>query len=216
MNSECPLCGSEDHSLYASDQEREYRHCPVCKLIFVPKNFHLNEEKEKAHYQTHENDSADQGYRRHLDKMVGPLCEMLPKASQGLDFGSGPGPTLSLMMIERGHQCENYDPYFYPCEENLERSYDYISLTEVIEHLSSPREVLENLLLKISKNGLLGVMTQPHTVNKSATDFLKWYYKKDPTHITFFCLESFTWIALKYDLELSQPRPDIFIFRKNH
>jgi len=49
--------------------------------------------------------SADPRYRRFLARLAEPLIAHLPKGARGLDFGCGPGPTLSLMLREAGFAC---------------------------------------------------------------------------------------------------------------
>ena len=95
----CPLCQSKNHSLFHKDQNREYFRCSVCSYVFVPNQFHLSESEEKLRYDTHNNDPQDSRYRQFLSQLIEPLQELIPDQSIGLDFGSGPGPTLSLMLI---------------------------------------------------------------------------------------------------------------------
>ena len=42
-------------------------------------------------------------YRKFLSRMFKPMMERIEPDSYGLDFGSGPGPTLNLMFEEEGH-----------------------------------------------------------------------------------------------------------------
>ncbi|MGB2360319.1 MAG: methyltransferase, partial [Porticoccaceae bacterium] len=58
---------------------------------------------EKAIYDQHQNSPDDLQYRRFLSRLTEPLLERLGPCSRGLDFGCGPGPTLSVMMAEQGH-----------------------------------------------------------------------------------------------------------------
>jgi len=108
----CPLCQSKNHSLIHKDSHREYLSCSDCRFVFVPKSFHLSETDEKLRYDTHNNDPSDNRYRHFLSQLANPLLQLIPEKSYGLDFGSGPGPTLSLMLEEKGHHVDLYDKFY--------------------------------------------------------------------------------------------------------
>lgn len=79
------------------------------------------------------------GYRRFLARLANPLVERIGAAPlSGLDFGSGLGPTLSVMLTELGYNMAIYDPYFAPNREALEQQYDFVTCTEAIEHFYLP------------------------------------------------------------------------------
>ena len=108
---QCPLCF---HTVepYIKDRLRSYLHCPRCDLVSVSPECHLDETAEKSYYDLHENDPADQGYRRFLGRLSGPLLGRLSRGMRGLDYGCGPGPTLSIMLEEAGMLMDDYDPYY--------------------------------------------------------------------------------------------------------
>ena len=45
-------------------------------------------------------------------------------------------------------------------------------------------------------------------------DFAKWYYKNDPTHVAFFCEETFDFIAKEFGFEIVDKLKNIVILRK--
>lgn len=207
----CPLCSCKKSSLYCQDKTGKYRLCSNCDLVYVLEEEHLDEKSEKARYDLHTNSSDDEGYRKYLSKISNPVIERIKKDACGLDFGSGPGPTLSLLFEEAGHKMKIYDHFYAKDEEVLKLSYDFITSTEVVEHLYKPSEVLERLWNMLNVNGLLCLLTQPYVVQE---DFSKWYYKKDPTHVCFFSLETMNWLSKKWKAELEVVSKDIFIFKK--
>lgn len=129
----------------------------------------------------------------------------------GLDFGSGPGPTLSLMFAEAGYKCANYDPYFAPDDKLLAQTYNFIVSSEVFEHLSQPALELDQLVSLLKPKGLLGIMTQRPT---SQAAFQNWHYLADPTHITFYSTETFTWLAQQWRLEVIHVAKSVVILQK--
>ena len=208
----CPLCQSQNTSLYHEDKKRPYLRCAVCDLIFVPSSYHLNAEQEKAVYDQHENNPDDQGYRKFLSRAWHPLRDRLKDGDTGLDFGSGPGPTLSLMAQEDGFPCAIYDLYFANQPEVLrEQHYDFITSTEVIEHIAAPDKVLNQLFSMLKAKGLLCLMTKRHHPDD---DFSRWHYILDPTHITFFSEHTFQWIAHEYKCQLYIVDKDVVILKK--
>jgi len=183
----------------------------VCSLVYVLEDKHLDEISEKARYDLHTNSSDDAGYRKYLSKVSNPVLQRISKEAQGLDFGSGPGPTLSLLFEEAGHIMNIYDHFYAKDETVLNQSYDFITSTEVIEHLYKPSEVLDKLWDMLNRNGLLCVLTQPYV---EEAKFSQWYYKNDPTHVCFFCLDTMRWLEKKWQAELEIISKDIFIFKK--
>jgi hypothetical protein len=295
----CPLCDSDRVALFHQDKQRKYFHCAEqCRLIFVDPAVILSPEAEKKRYEQHVNSPTDAGYRSFLQKLAHPLNAMLLPRSIGLDFGCGPGPTLSLILEELGdHQVALYDPYFYPdCEKRTNineqnaiptkntnsnaidtepnpmpmmtnlifvpnasiasaietttdatctspdsesspsfsilrpRMYDFVTCTEAIEHFTHPMKEW-TLLLSLLKpaidgneekgivgeersksGGLLGIMTK--LASHDEKTFSNWWYKRDPTHVSFFSRETFAWLADRDALELTIIGDDVIILQK--
>ncbi len=209
-SSSCPLCGA--HSAEYFRDRRSYLQCQTCSLVHVPPRWHLDAEQEHAEYELHQNDPDDPGYRRFLSRLATPLSERLPRGSDGLDFGCGPGPALAAMLEERGHSVALYDLFYHPDASALERCYDFITATEVVEHLARPREELERLWQLLKPGGWLGIMTK-RVRDREA--FACWHYKNDPTHIAFFSKATFEWLAANWGAELQLIDADVALLRKS-
>lgn len=213
----CILCHSseirhfyEDTSeTYASD----YWQCQNCQLIFAPPKDRPDAEEERARYDTHENDPKDEGYRNFLSQLFDPLNKLLEPKSYGLDFGSGPGPTLSLMFEEVGHEMRIYDPFYADDESVFEEIYDFITTTEVVEHLFHPAEELDQLWNCLRPGGYLGIMTKLAMDDKKT--FANWHYRLDETHVTFYTRETFEWLANEWNASISFHGDRVIIFQKN-
>jgi 2-polyprenyl-3-methyl-5-hydroxy-6-metoxy-1,4-benzoquinol methylase len=160
--------------------------------VFVPEQYFLSANDEKAFYDTHENNPDDPGYRRFLERLVSPLKRKLHPGSRGLDFGSGPGPTLSVMLEELGFPVNNYDIYYANDPAVLQEHYDFIVSTETIEHLHHPGSELQRLWSLLKPGGHFAVMTQ---FVQDKNHFANWRYKRDPTHVSFFSKQAFQWLA---------------------
>lgn len=206
----CPLCLAPNADFFHEDRLRIYFRCSVCGLVSVPPAQHPAPEDEKAQYDLHENDPADEGYRRFLGKLCAPMCARIAPDAEGLDFGCGPGPALARMFRESGRSCALYDPFYFPDRQALARQYDFISCTEAAEHFSSPHREFGSLFSLLKPGGLLGIMTQPFL---EARTFACWHYKADPTHIMFYAPETFDWLAARYGCTLENPERSVFLLR---
>lgn len=206
----CPLCRSLKTTLFYQDK-RDYYQCSECLMVFVTEHQFLSLAAEKAMYDRHNNSPDDPYYRTFLGRLFKPVAERLAPQSLGLDFGSGPGPTLSLMFEEVGHNMMLYDKFYAPDEQVFMQTYDFITSSEVVEHLSQPREELERLWSSLKPNGILGIMTK-RILNYDA--FTQWHYKNDPTHICFFSINSFQWLAQHWDATLIVIGNDVVLLIK--
>ncbi|MFY9256696.1 MAG: class I SAM-dependent methyltransferase [Fuerstiella sp.] len=177
----------------------------------MPATLHLSPSQEKTHYDFHQNSPDDAGYRRFLGRLFEPLNAKLQPASNGLDFGCGPGPTLSVMFQEAGHAMAVYDPYYSTDTAPLQATYDFVTCTEVVEHFRNPRRDLDLLWSQVKPGGMLGIMTK---LVIDASSFANWHYKNDPTHISFFSRETFQWLAKAWCAELEFVGADVMLFCK--
>ncbi|MEX2467988.1 MAG: class I SAM-dependent methyltransferase [Gemmatimonadota bacterium] len=207
----CPLCGSAGAPLFAEAGGRAYHRCELCGLVFLHPSFRLDPRDERARYETHENDPADPRYRAFLDRLAEPLVERLPPGGEGLDYGSGPGPTLSVMLEERGFTMTVYDPFFAPDAQVLGRRYDFVTCTETAEHFFEPGLEFERFDGLLRPGGWLGVMTGLLTPDIVFED---WWYVRDPTHVCFYTPETLGWIAERHGWRLVIPRPNVALFEK--
>ncbi len=208
----CPLCLNKSIDFYYQDTNRAYWTCQNCYLIFVKPEHYLTETQEKKVYDLHQNNPMDLGYRNFLNKLITPLTKKLTQQMLGLDFGSGPGPTISVMLKEQGIRVENYDIFYNNKPELLQYTYDFITSTEVIEHLFHPNDVLTKLTAMIKPKGLLGIMTK-RVIDKE--QFINWHYKNDPTHVCFYSDETFEYIAKKWGYDLEFVDSDAVILTKH-
>ena len=208
----CPLCASSDIRNFFQDKQRSYLRCDNCKLTFVPKKYFLSEAAEKAEYDLHLNSPTDQGYRKFLSRLLIPLQKLLPPTTHGLDFGSGPGPTLSVMFEELGYKMTIYDKFYAHRPECLTQHYDFITATEVFEHLQQPHNTINQLWQALKPNGYLGIMTK---LVRDHAAFTNWHYKNDLTHVIFFSQKTFSWLAAQWHAEVTFIDNDVIIIKRN-
>ncbi len=191
------------------DNTCDYYLCSNCHLIFVPPEQRLSADEERSRYEQHENDPDDPRYRKFLSRIFKPLVKKLPDNSFGLDFGSGPGPTLHLMFEEAGHTMRIYDPFYANEPSVFDETYDFITTTETAEHLYDPLKELDRLWSCLKPGGFLGIMTRRWTTIEA---FKNWHYKNDDTHVIFFHVDTFRWLAKRWEAELEIYKRDVVIF----
>lgn len=219
----CPLCFGQSVELFLSKRQpwgmREFLICNTCSCIFVPAEHWVSEEVEKHEYDQHDNNTfADEGYRRFLSR----TAEQVPNCGRGLDFGCGEGSVLAQMLVNSEREILCYDKFYSSqnfenvrvvrnLDELQEGSLDFVTATEVFEHLHEPRREITRLLRLLKPGGSLIVQTKRHV--RDLSRFRDWHYIRDPTHVFFYHQETFEWIRdiLAGGGEISMPHKDVAV-----
>ncbi len=200
---DCPLCQSQSR-FFLAGENREYWRCPVCRLIFVPPEFFIPKEEEIQHYLKHENSLESEGYVQMFQEKIHIIKNVCKEAQTVLDYGCGYQPVLKTLLTREGYTATGYDPNFFP-EITANSIFDIIVSTETFEHFREPGKELLQLLSHLAPTGYLAIMTRlvpdddPLLPSQS---FGNWYYKRDPTHISFYDKDTISWIARHHGLEL--------------
>lgn len=208
----CPLCRGTSITPYHCDRARDYLNCQTCDLIFVPPDQHVSETDEKAYYDLHDNQPDGRGYRRFLGRLFAPMNEHLAPNAGGIDVGCGPGPALARMFEEAGHPVALYDPYYAPDQSVLSARYDFVTLSEVVEHMAEPGRELDRLWRILKPDGWLGIMTKRV---RGYEAFRTWHYITDPTHISYFSETTFEWLAERWSATMVIVGNDVVLMQKN-
>lgn len=206
----CPLCDARQGKLFFKDRIREYWRCGICELVFVLPKFYLDAAAEKREYDLHEN-SDSEGYRRFLGRVFQPLLLRIKPESIGFDFGCGPEPVLAKVLGEHGHKVSLYDVFYFRDESVFDSLYDFITATEVFEHLHKPYDEFSRLWRVLTVGGSLAIMTK---LVVDAEAFSRWHYKNDLTHVCFFSRQTFEWLAVKFSAKLEFDGKDVVFFTK--
>ena len=212
--SQCPLCKA-DTTLFLHQRQRDYRQCPNCSLIFVPPRFFLPSEEEKKRYLEHENSLENAGYVKMFQEKIDILKTVCPRVRKVLDYGCGYEPVLTTLLSREGYAVDGYDLIFFPqCQ--LEPVYDLIVSIETFEHFKKPGIEIDKLVSLLKSTGYLAVMTHFYSKDDSPSreQFQSWYYQRDPTHIAFYSLKTFAWIAKDKGLKIIYNNEKNFIILK--
>lgn len=210
----CKICNNETIDIVDNKTKKIYHKCLECEYIFLDEFFYVDEVREKKHYDKHHNSFESLGYVKMfedlIEEFVAPLKENIKSA---LDFGCGEGEVLPILLERNNIVCDRYDLFYFPQKVYLGKEYDIILSTEVFEHLKNPLEIFKELLSYVKKDGYLLLMSTFHPSNDEK--FLKWWYIRDITHIGFFNLKTFEYIADALDVKIVKHNlKNIIIFQK--
>lgn len=204
----CPLCAAPDATSFFRDA-REYLRCETCALLFVHPAHLPDARAEAERYRLHHNDPRDPGYLKHLRQLADPLSARLRPGARGLDVGSGPTPALADILQSRGFPTVSCDPLFHADEALLRGSYDFVTCSEVMEHVHRPAELLDTIASLLRPAGVLGVMTR----FADGVAFDTWWYRRDLTHVCFYSVKTIEWIAASRGWRLELPAPHVALFQ---
>ena len=141
-------------------------------------------------YLEHENSLENEGYVRMFQEKIDILKAYEIKSA--LDYGCGYKPVLKTLLERQGIKAEGYDPNFFP-DTSPGKLYDLVISTETFEHFRNPSEEISRIAENLVPGGILAIMTRFYPAENK--NFADWYYKRDPTHIIFYCPHTFQWIA---------------------
>lgn len=208
----CPLCLQSEIESSFTNFNRTFYECGICHLIFVDPSHFLDRESEKRRYETHQNDVLDPGYQKFVTPLFESIKIKVKPEKRGLDFGAGTGPVLTKLLRDSGYEVELYDPFFHPNRSALEKTYDFVFASEVVEHFYYPRKDFSLLGSLLLPAGFLFLMT---LIMTEETPRESWFYLKDPTHVCTYSIKTFEWMKNHYGfskLEVLEPR--VVIFKK--
>jgi len=173
--------------------DKIYHHCEQCDFVFIDSSHLISEEEERKRYLEHNNTMENTGYvNMFLTFITNALQPHYSEAKKILDYGCGPNPVFAQIMRNQGKDVAVYDPFFSPSNAYLRKRYDIITLTEVLEHIQHPLLTLQPLITRLSRDGLLAIMTRIHP---GVDAFEKWWYRMDNTHISFYSLKTAQFLA---------------------
>lgn len=207
MTRSCPLCKTNQVPLWIEVHGQTYYQCSHCQLIFLDPSQLPTPAQEKKKYDEHQNSPADLGYRQFLSPAMKAVLDLpMPKDAVGLDYGCGPGPTLSKMLEEHGYRVHDYDPLYQNNTALLAQFYDFVTCTEVVEHFHDVAQELDNLFALVAPGGVCVIMTlffdDPNAFKDS-------HYHRDPTHVAFFSRPVFQWWADTHHVQVDFPSENI-------
>lgn len=144
-----------------------------------------------------------------LKRLTDPLLQTVPAGSHGLDYGCGPDAALAHILTGLGRPCGAYDPSFFPDEDVLGRTYDFVVSAEALDHTADPAATFALLGRLVVPRGIIGILTRFH----DGVPFRNWWYRREPVRVCFYAESTMRWIAWQNDWQVRFPAPGIALFR---
>jgi len=196
----CKICDCTTKLWEDTQLQKRYFYCPNCQSIHLDSVYYLTLEKEHSLYNNHQNSLENEGYVKMFEDFLDFFWNDLTCKEKALDFGSGPTPVLSQLLTKRGVHVDYYDKFYQPVKCFEHKTYDFITSTEVFEHLDNPNETLKLLAQHLNPNGMIAIMTLFHSDDEA--HFLTWWYRRDPTHIIFYTPKTLEILAQQCGLKV--------------
>jgi SAM-dependent methyltransferase len=199
----CSLCNNTNTEQKTDKQGKIYNICTYCGLIQLDKKYLLSKESEKKRYLLHENSKKNKAYVSYLKNIIeNSIAPFLKTGIRLLDFGCGPEMTWADLLKQKGYHVSTFDPYFDNNNKWRNKTFDAITAIEVFEHLISPGKELSDLSKCLKTGNFLIIRTMLH--NNDWNNFLKWWYKTDSTHVSFYSETTINFICMTWNYKLIQ------------
>lgn len=206
-NIACKVCGARaDHfftadfhknakmhyGLYCIDAKSagrnvDYYRCVSCGFLFTPFFDDWTQEmfEQRVYNKDYPRLDGDYAGQRSASMANTLLLGLIkPTARTYLDYGSGHG-ICSLLLKKHGVVvADEYDPFTWP--KMPDKRYDVVTCQEVMEHVSSPRQAVQDLLKLREEDGIILATTNlvPDDIEKQKSDW--WYCCPRVSHISFY------------------------------
>lgn len=200
QETKCVICGSDTKVIYDPQIIVDYDVCEHCGFIYKQKKHHLPHVEEEKRYLRHENTFENKAYVNMFQDMIEEFIEYLYIKRKVLDFGSGPVPVLKKLLQDKKYDVYDYDFFYNRNEEYKDNKYQLIVSTEVVEHFSDPIKEFKHLVDLLEDGGYLLITTYFRKMNKD--QFLVWWYRRDITHVSFYNMKTFEYLAKEFNLEI--------------
>lgn len=202
---QCILCGcgeTKAAEVAVNKIRKTFFRCTKCDFCFLDRTQLLDFSQEKARYLLHQNSSDNSGYVNWLGKIADSALQVIDlKGKNVLDYGCGHTPVLpEILRRKEPHigKINCYDLYFFPQLDFTEK-YACIFSVEVFEHFRDVYNEVSRVFSLLEPGGYIVISTGLlHDEEK----FASWWYVQDTTHISFYSLQTFKWLAETFSLKI--------------
>ena len=177
-------------------------------VIKDPKGY-VSLEDEKERYDEHHNDLSDPNYYAYQTKILELFVRPNLKKGSVLEFGCGQERVFEKLLLD--YKVSSYDLFYHPNEVIFEQRFDHIVTIETVEHFKHPFDEFSRFHRLLNDQGHLIVMTQ---FKPSFDLFDDWWYIRDKTHICFYDLNVFDYLAKAIGFEIVYTNHKNFIVLK--
>lgn len=175
----------------------------------------LEEKHYRGQWQT-----TDPGFWKSQVDVLLQLMQNYHSPKRILDFGAGSGE-MTRELRQRGYDTTPLEPMLhgYLREQNYSAKFDTVIAVEVIEHLKDPWQDIREIEKILTQAGIVifsTLLTNAFIDRPDAEEqFKNWWYKDDPTHISFFCNQALAKMADigNYAIDIYQDK--VFVLKNN-
>ena len=231
---ECPVCQNSGFKSLFALNSADVVECTACHLLYVPTPMPEVTSIYKASYfkgdqNVHGYGNYEAEYESHYKTFEGRIREtekLLGTKGRILDVGCALGH-FGKVAKDRGWDVFVTDVSDFAVQKSVieynlkgfvspddklpvkKNQFDAISLFDVIEHVSQPLELLQNLKTCLRPDGILH-LTTPNQKSLSARLMGRhWYHFKPEEHLIYFSPETIKTALEKSGYEVLQMRPMI-------
>jgi len=204
----CTICRSKTKRFYDEETKCFYEKCTNCD--FTMKDVSFDHKEDLFRYKQHNNVIEDDRYVDYFLRIKERIEKHIKLEGLLLDYGAGENAVFAQILNEKGIDTKTYDLFFPHSEDYDQFDYDIIIMIEVAEHFVNPLEDLGNAIRLLETGGFLVIHT--YTIEEP---FTSWWYRRDPTHRSFYTIKTMDEIANYFSLEKLHFDDKLFIFRKS-
>lgn len=205
LSAECKICGMQsdffDEARLIQKHIVKYFRCLTCGFIQTETPYWLEEAYSSAIAK------QDVGIisrnLQNLEITTSVLNLLYPEVKTSLDFGGGHGIFVRLMR-DKGFDFVWYDPhasndYARGFESDDQKTYDFLTAFEVLEHLVDPLGELD-VMMRFARNVFISTTLLPEPAPK----ILDWWYyvPSSGQHVSLFTLKALQLLAHKFERNL--------------
>lgn len=178
----------------------------------------LQKSLEEKHYRDQWQTTDPAFWKSQVDVLL-QLMQNYHQLKRILDFGAGSG-TMTRELRQRGFDVTPLEPMLngYLKDQSYPAKFDTVIAVEVVEHLQNPWEEIreiENVLMPEGIVIFFTLLTNAFIDRPEAGEHFKnWWYKGDPTHVSFFCNQALAKMADmgNYAIDIYQDR--VFVLKR--
>jgi SAM-dependent methyltransferase len=219
----CPMCGAHSWRRLFDSRSYPIARCDRCHLV---RTLGVEQDGVTTYPHFDQRETAIVKLMRFavtqlLRERASIVAQCAPRGSRLLDVGCGSG-AFARMMAARGYDVVGVEPFSLgrPVDEpglRLVRAefgdvrgelgkFDVVTMWHVLEHIPSPKELLEEVLEVLGPDGVL-VVSVPNFASWQSRFFRgAWFHLDPPRHVTHFERSTFHALLEGLDLEIFAER----------